>query len=66
MVCKPRNRSNVTRSFSSQRVGSGDETISTEEVGHDFRGMQLLLTRTICQVQFLLTQRVDLGCGGAR
>ena len=38
-----------------------------EEVDHDFRGMQLLLTRTIlCQVQFLLTQRVDLGCGGVR
>ena len=33
---------------------------TSEEVDHDFRGIQLLLTRIICQVQFLLTQRVDL------
>ena len=52
-------------------VGKGSLTLlllllRPEEIGHDFRGMQLLLTRTICQVQFLLTQRVDLGCGGIR
>ena len=46
--------------------GSTSDIQLAEEVGHDFRGMQLLLTRTICQVQFLLTQRVDLGCGGIR
>ena len=28
-LAQPRNRSNVNRPFSSQRVGSGDETIST-------------------------------------
>ena len=35
-----------------------------EEVGHDFRGMLILLMRTICNVHVLLTQWVDLGSGG--
>ena len=29
-LAQPRNRSNVTRPFSSQRVGSGDETMSSQ------------------------------------
>ena len=36
----------------------------TEDVGHDFRRMCILLSRLICiqyNVLFLLTQRVDLG-----
>ena len=37
---------------------------SPEEVGHDFRGMCILLSRIIGNVLFLLTQRVDLGCVG--
>ena len=37
---------------------------STEEVGHDFRGMRILLSCTICNVRFLLTQWIDLGCVG--
>ena len=45
------------------------ESLSTpspgpEEVGHDFRGMCILLSRIIGNVLFLLTQRVDLGCVG--
>ena len=35
-----------------------------EEVGHDFRGMCILLSRIICNILFLLTQQVDLGCVG--
>ena len=37
----------------------------TEEVGHDFRGMCILLSHIIilCNVLFLLTQRVDLAMG---
>ena len=35
-----------------------------EEVSHDFRGMQVKLLHTIGEALFLLTQRVDLGCGG--
>ena len=39
---------------------------NTEEVGHDFRGMCILLSRIISNVLFivLLSQRVDLGCMG--
>ena len=36
----------------------------SEEVGHNFRGICILLLRIMCNVLFLLTQRVDLGCVG--
>ena len=36
----------------------------SEEVGHNFRGMFILLSRIIDNELFLLTQRVDLGCVG--
>ena len=36
----------------------------SEEVGHDFHGMCILLSHIICNVLFLLTQQVDLGCVG--
>ena len=39
-------------------------SVWAEEVGHDFRGMCILLSRIIRNVLFLLTQRVDLGCVG--
>ena len=39
-------------------------TIVAEEVGHNFRGMCILLSRIIYNELFLLTQRVDLGCVG--
>ena len=38
--------------------------MAAEEVGHDFRGMHISLSHTICSVRFLLTQWVDLGCVG--
>ena len=40
------------------------QAYSPEEVGHNFRGMCISLSRIICNVLFLLTQRVDLGCVG--
>ena len=42
---------------------SSTSVINSEEVGHDFRGMQVKLLRAIGKALFLLTQRVDLGCG---
>ena len=36
-------------------------SIDPEEIGHDFCGMCILLSRNVL---FLLTQRVDLGCMG--
>ena len=36
-----------------------------EEVRHDFRRMQVKLSRAIGKALFLQTQQVDLGCGGA-
>jgi NADH:ubiquinone oxidoreductase subunit D len=38
--------------------------LGPEEVGQDFRGMHIELSRIICNVLFLLTQPVDLGCVG--
>ena len=35
-----------------------------EEVGHNFRGMQVKLLRAIDEALFLLTQQVNFGCGG--
>ena len=34
---------------------------TAEEVGHDFCGMQVKLSRAIGKALFLLTQRVELG-----
>ena len=47
-------------------VKSGTFFLSScsEEVGHDFRGMQVELSRAMGKALFLLTQWVDLGCGG--
>ena len=38
--------------------------LNPEEVGHDFRGMQVKLSRAIGKALFLLTQWVELGWVG--
>ena len=38
--------------------------VKAEETGHNFRGKCILLSCIICNVLFLLTQQVDLGCMG--
>ena len=37
---------------------------SSEEVGHNFHGIRILLLHTIYDALFLLTQWFDLGCMG--
>ena len=50
--------------FNKLKGGARLNSAHPEEVAHDFGGMLFSVTCAICTVHVLLTQRVDLGCGG--
>ena len=52
------------RSFVSMSTPGTSYRSLAEVIGHDFRELKFLFPRTVYNVRFLLTQRVDLGCGG--